>query len=35
LAVKQLGPLPESKVVRTPQDNSHFEYLDSKPKPKN
>jgi arylsulfatase A len=35
LAVKQLGPLPESKVVRTPPDNSHFEYLDSKPKPKN
>jgi arylsulfatase A len=35
LAVKQLGPLPESKVVRTPQDNSHFEYLGSKPKSKN
>lgn len=35
LAVKQLGPLPDSKVIRTPQDNSHFEYLDSKPKPKN
>lgn len=30
LAVKQLGPLPESKVVRTPQDNSHYEYLDKK-----
>ncbi|RPA68589.1 DUF229 domain-containing protein [Cyclobacteriaceae bacterium YHN15] len=35
LAVKQLGPLPESKVIRTPPDNSHFEYLDSKSKPKN
>ncbi|MFD2202677.1 sulfatase [Shivajiella indica] len=35
LAVKQLGPLPESKVVRTPADNSHFEYLDSKEKAKN
>jgi arylsulfatase A-like enzyme len=30
LAVKQLGPLPESKVVRTPQDNSHYEYLEQK-----
>lgn len=30
LAVKQLGPLPESKVVRTPQDNSHYEYLEKK-----
>jgi arylsulfatase A len=32
LAVRQLGPLPESKMVRTPQDNSHFEYLDRKKK---
>lgn len=30
LAVKQLGPLPESKVVRMPQDNSHYEYLEKK-----
>lgn len=30
LAIKQLGPLPESKVVRTPQDNSHYEYLEKK-----
>lgn len=30
LAVKQLGPLPESKVSRAPADNSHFEYLESK-----
>ncbi|WP_026947568.1 sulfatase family protein [Algoriphagus marincola] len=30
LAVKQLGPLPPSLVVRGPQDNSHFKYLDSK-----
>lgn len=30
LAVKQLGPLPESKVSRTPQDNSHYEYLEKK-----
>jgi arylsulfatase A len=32
LAVKQLGPLPESKVSRTPQDNSHYEYLEKKKK---
>ena len=32
LAVKQLGPLPPSKVVGTAQDNSHFEYLDQKHK---
>lgn len=32
LAVKQLGPLPESKVIRTPQDNSHYEYLEKKKK---
>jgi arylsulfatase A-like enzyme len=30
LAVKQLGPLPESKVIRTPPDNSHFDYLEQK-----
>ncbi|WP_232825630.1 hypothetical protein [Algoriphagus litoralis] len=30
LAVKQLGPMPESKVVRTPQDNSHYRYLEKK-----
>lgn len=30
LAVKQLGPLPESKVSRIPQDNSHYEYLEKK-----
>ncbi|MBY5951321.1 sulfatase [Algoriphagus marincola] len=30
LAVKQLGPLPPSLVVRGPQDNSHYKYLDSK-----
>lgn len=35
LAVKQLGPLPDSKVIRTPSDGSHFEYLDSKKKSKN
>ena len=35
LAVKQLGPLPESKVVRTPQDNSHYEYLEKKHTEKN
>ncbi|OOG70570.1 sulfatase [Algoriphagus sp. A40] len=35
LAVKQLGPLPESKVVRTPQDNSHYEYLEKKHKGEN
>ena len=34
LAVKQLGPLPESKVIRTPSDNSHLEYLDKKRKSK-
>ncbi len=32
LAVKQLGPLPENKVARTPQDNSHYEYLEKKNK---
>jgi arylsulfatase A len=32
LAVKQLGPLPQSKVVGTAQDNSHYEYLDKKHK---
>lgn len=32
LAVKQLGPLPESKVSRTPADNSHYEYLEKKNK---
>jgi arylsulfatase A len=35
LAVKQLGPLPESKVIRTPADNSHYEYLESKRKSRN
>jgi arylsulfatase A len=30
LAIKQLGPLPESKVSRTAQDNSHHEYLEKK-----
>jgi len=33
--VKQLGPLPESKVSRTPQDNSHYEYLEKKRNEKN
>jgi arylsulfatase A len=32
LAVKQLGPLPESKVSRSLQDNSHYEYLEKKKK---
>jgi len=32
LAVKQLGPLPPSLVIRSPQDNSHFIYLDNKRK---
>ncbi|TNF40025.1 MAG: DUF229 domain-containing protein, partial [Cytophagales bacterium] len=32
LAVQQLGPLPPSLVVRGPQDNSHYIYLDSKRK---
>jgi arylsulfatase A-like enzyme len=32
IAVKQLGPLPPSLVIRSPQDNSHFIYLDSKRK---
>jgi len=32
LAVKQLGPLPESKMVRSGSDNSHFEHLDQKRK---
>jgi hypothetical protein len=32
LAVKQLGPLPESKMVRSSADNSHYEYLDQKRK---
>lgn len=35
LSVKQLGPLPESKVSRTPPDNSHFEHLDAKRKGSN
>ncbi|WP_113922464.1 sulfatase family protein [Cognataquiflexum aquatile] len=35
LAVKQLGPLPDSKVIRTPADNSHYDYLESKKKSKN
>lgn len=35
LAVKQLGPLPDSKVNRTPADESHFKYLESKKKLKN
>lgn len=30
IAVKQLGPLPASKVIRSPQDNSHFLYLEKK-----
>lgn len=30
LAVQQLGPLPESKIVRSPSDNSHYEYLKQK-----
>ncbi len=30
IAVKQLGPLPTSKVIRSPQDNSHFLYLEKK-----
>ena len=32
LAVKKLGPLPENKVIKTPPDNSHFEYLQNKKK---
>lgn len=32
LAVKQLGPLPESLVIRGPQDRSHHEYLEQKHK---
>lgn len=32
LAVKQLGPLPESLVIRGPQDRSHYEYLEQKHK---
>jgi arylsulfatase A len=32
IAVKQLGPLPPSLVIRSPQDNSHFIYLDNKRK---
>jgi arylsulfatase A-like enzyme len=35
LAVKQLGSLPDNKVIRTPADNSHYEYLESKRKSKN
>lgn len=35
LAVKQLGPLPDNKVIRTPADNSHYEYLESKRKSRN
>ena len=30
LAVQQLGPLPEIKIVRSPSDNSHYEYLKQK-----
>ncbi|MDX5337513.1 MAG: sulfatase-like hydrolase/transferase, partial [Cyclobacteriaceae bacterium] len=30
LAVQQLGPLPPSLVVRGPQDNSHYIYLEEK-----
>ena len=30
LAVKQIGPLPESKMARSGADNSHFEYLEKK-----
>lgn len=30
LAVEQLGPLPESLVIRGPQDRSHYEYLEKK-----
>lgn len=32
IAVKQLGPLPPSLVIRSPQDNSHFIHLDNKRK---
>lgn len=32
LAIQQLGPLPESKMVRSGSDNSHYEYLDQKRK---
>ncbi len=30
LAVSKLGPLPPNLVIRTPQDRSHFEYLQKK-----
>lgn len=32
LAVKKLGPLPPSLIVRGPQDNSHYEHLEEKNK---
>lgn len=32
IAVKQLGPLPPNLVIRSPQDDSHFIYLDNKRK---
>ncbi len=32
LALSQLGPLPPNLVIRTPQDNSHYEYLQQKRK---
>jgi len=32
LSVQQLGPLPPSLVVRVPQDNSHYQYLEKKNK---
>ncbi len=32
LAIKQLGPLPESKIVRKGADNSHYKYLEEKRK---
>jgi arylsulfatase A len=34
LAVKKLGPLPPSLIVRGPQDNSHYEHLEEKNKKK-
>jgi hypothetical protein len=30
LAVKQLGPLPERKIVRSHPDNSHYNLLEKK-----
>ncbi|WP_194775350.1 sulfatase family protein [Pararhodonellum marinum] len=35
LAVQQLGPLPESKVLRGAVDNSHYEFLEEKRKKAN